>query len=239
MAPAPTNPAASLPAGLRLRRQSRLRARATRGDSAAFAVLFERHHQELYRFCRSILRHEEDARDAVKSAMTKAYAALQTEERDFELRPWLFRIAHNEAISILRARRPAEDLDAVADAGEDSLLQTVADRERLAELRTDLLDLPERQRAALVLRELSGLSHDEIAGVLGSTSRSVKQTIFEARAALHECAEGRAMACEAVQRALSDGDGRVLRARRMRSHLSSCSECSSFAAALRRRRGSR
>jgi hypothetical protein len=83
------------------------------GDDAAFAVLFQRHHQELYRFCRSILRHEEDARDAVQSAMTKAFAALQTEERDFELRPWLFRIAHNEAISILRARRPAEDLDAV------------------------------------------------------------------------------------------------------------------------------
>jgi RNA polymerase sigma factor (sigma-70 family) len=235
VAPVPTNPAASLPAGLRLRRQLRLRARATRGDDAAFAVLFQRHHQELYRFCRSILRHEEDARDAVQSAMTKAFAALQTEERDFELRPWLFRIAHNEAISILRARRPAEDLDAVPDAGTDSLEQTVADRERLAQLRTDLLDLPARQRAALVLRELSGLSHEEIAEVLESTPRSVKQTIFEARTALHECAEGRAMACDAVQRALSDGDGRVLRGRRLRSHVSSCAACGAFAAQLHER----
>ena len=60
-------------------------------------------------------------------------------------------------------------------------------------LRADLRDLPERQRSALVLRELSGLSHEEIAAVLDGSARAVKQTIFEARAALHECAEGRTM----------------------------------------------
>ena len=109
--------------------------------------------------------------------------------------------------------------------GRDSLAQTVEDRERLALLRADLRDLPERQRAALVLRELSGLSHEEIAVVLDSSARAVKQTIFEARAGLHECAEGRTMLCADVQRALSDGDGRVLRGRRMRAHVRSCRAC--------------
>jgi RNA polymerase sigma factor (sigma-70 family) len=226
---------AGLTAPLRWRRAIALRSQTTRGDDAALAAMYERHHQALYRYCRSILHDDEDARDALQSTMAKALAALRDEERDFELRPWLFRIAHNEAISRLRQRRDSVDLDAVGTLGTDSLAQTVEDRERLALLRADLRDLPERQRSALVLRELSGLSHEEIAVVLDSSARAVKQTIFEARAGLHECAEGRTMLCADVQRALSDGDGRVLRGRRMRAHVRSCRACRTFKTALAQR----
>ena len=225
---------AGLTAAPRWRRPA-LRSQAARGDDAALAAMYERHHQALYRYCRSILHHDEDARDALQSTMAKALAALRDEERDFELRPWLFRIAHNEAISRLRQRRDTVDLDAVGTLGTDSLAQTVEDRERLALLGADLRDLPERQRSALVLRELSGLSHEEIAVVLDSSARAVKQTIFEARAGLHECAEGRTMLCADVQRALSDGDGRVLRGRRVRAHVRSCRACRTFKTALAQR----
>jgi RNA polymerase sigma factor (sigma-70 family) len=226
---------AGLTEALRLRRAPALRAQAARTDPAALTAMYERHHQALYRYCRSILHDDEDARDALQSTMAKALAALRDEKRDFELRPWLFRIAHNEAISRLRQRREVVDLDAVDKIGTDSLAQTLEDRERLALLRADLRDLPERQRMALVLRELSGLSHEEIAGVLDSSARAVKQTIFEARAALQECAEGRTMLCADVQRALSDGDGRVLRGRRMRAHVRSCRACRQFKTALAQR----
>src|SRR5918998_6251827 len=113
----------AISATMRLRREGALRSRAARGDAAAFTAVYERHHQALYRYCRSILRHEEDAQDALQSTMTRAFAALQSEQRDFELRPWLFRIAHNEAVSILRARRPTEDLDAAGALGHDPLPQ--------------------------------------------------------------------------------------------------------------------
>src|SRR3954467_191110 len=109
----------AVPATLRLRREGTLRSRAARGDSLAFAAVYERHHQALYRYCRSILRHEEDAQDALQSTMAKAFAALQDESRDFDLKPWLFRIAHNEAIAILRRRRPTEELDDVAGFAGD------------------------------------------------------------------------------------------------------------------------
>jgi RNA polymerase sigma factor (sigma-70 family) len=226
---------AGLTARLRWRRSPALRSQTARADPAALAAMYERHHQALYRYCRSILHDEEDARDALQSTMAKAVAALRDERRDFELRPWLFRIAHNEAISRLRQRREVVDLDAVGTLGTDSLTQTLEDRERLALLRADLHDLPERQRMALVLRELSGLSHEEIAGVLDSTAPAVKQTIFEARSGLQECAEGRTMLCADVQRALSDGDGRVLRGRRMRAHVRSCRACRQFKTALAQR----
>jgi RNA polymerase sigma factor (sigma-70 family) len=212
-----------------------LRSGAARGDPAAFTALYQRHHQELYRYCRAILRNDEDARDALQSTMAKAFAALRDESRDFELRPWLFRIAHNEAISILRRRRDTTHLDAVPQVAVDSLPGRVADRQRLAELRADLAELPERQRSALVLRELSGLGHKEIAEVLSSSPSAVKQSIFEARKALHEYAEGREMTCDAVQRAMSDADGRVLRGRRIRAHLRSCRSCRDFRTALRTR----
>ena len=154
----------AIPATLRLRREGALRSRAARGDAAAFAAVYERHHQALYRYCRSILRHEEDAQDALQSTMTRAFAALQDERRDFELRPWLFRIAHNEAISILRRRRDDRRARRLADGAP--IEDRVAEREELRLLQLDLADLPERQRAALVLRELNGLSHAEIGVVL-------------------------------------------------------------------------
>src|SRR4051812_40334275 len=176
-----------------LRREAPIRSRGARGD---FEAVYRRHGQELYRYCRSILRNEEDAQDALQSTMAGALAALAREERDFELRPWLFRIAHNEAISILRRRRATDALDDTAgDAGE--LEDRVAEREELRLLALDLEDLPERQRAALVLRELSGFSHAEIGTVLELSPRAVKQTIFEARTALFRCQEGREMDCEA------------------------------------------
>src|SRR6188472_493194 len=182
----------AVPATLRLRREGALRSRAARGDAAAFAVVYERHHQDLYRYCRSILHHEQDAQDALQSTMTRAFAALQEEPRNFELRPWLFRIAHNEAITLLRRRRPADGLDELAtrDAPVEEQVSLRADLQRLQQ---DLAALPERQRAALVLRELNGLSHAEIAQVLDCTPRAVKQSIYEARTGLLHAREGREM----------------------------------------------
>ncbi len=224
----------AVPATFRLRREGVLRSRAARGDATAFAAVYERHHQALYRYCRSILRHEEDAQDALQNTFTRAFAALQDEQRDFELRPWLFRIAHNEAISILRRRRETSELgDLPGDERETE--DRVSEREELRVLRHDLADLPDRQRSALVLRELNGLSHAEIGTVLDLTPAAVKQSIFEARNALFSCREGREMACHDVRRMLSDGDGRVLRGRGLRAHLRSCTDCRRFKADLERR----
>ncbi|MFA4928843.1 MAG: sigma-70 family RNA polymerase sigma factor, partial [Patulibacter sp.] len=207
------------------------------GDPAAFTALYERHGPELYRYCRSILRHEEDAHDALQSTMAKAFVALQSEQPVRDLRPWLFRIAHNESISLIRRRPLTDELDERAAGARDTVHETVEIRERLVQLRQDLQDLPERQRGALVMRELSGLGHEEIAVALGTTPRAVKQVIYEARSGLGEAAEGRAMRCESVQRTLSDADGRTVGSRRMRAHLRSCRSCRAFKVALAQRPG--
>ena len=134
---------------------------------------------------------------------------------------------------MLRARRVTDALSE-EESGGQSVEVRVAEREMLRTLLDDLAVLPERQRAALVLRELCGLGHGEIGQVLGCSTVAAKRAIFEARRTLLTCRDGRGLACEQVRRELSDGDGRVLRARRLRAHLRACAGCRDFESALRR-----
>jgi RNA polymerase sigma factor (sigma-70 family) len=224
----PTRRPTELAHGERLSSDEWLAKRVSMGSTRAFAVLYRRHHQALYRYCRSIVHDDDDAQDALQSAMMRALAALQARKRDVAVRPWLFRIVHNEAVSLLRRRRSHSSLVEGLEPADGGLERTVEQRERFAGLIADLRCLAERQRAALVMRELSGLSIEEIAAALSTSPGAAKQSVFEARSALQEFEEGRAMECEAVRRAISDGDGRVLRARKIRAHLRACPGCRDF-----------
>jgi RNA polymerase sigma factor (sigma-70 family) len=209
----------------------RLAALAAAGSTAAFEAIYRRHHHALHAYCGSILRSDADAGDALQSTMLRALSALQ-DGREVALRPWLFRIAHNEAVSLLRQRRSSAAGIDEEPAAPASLESQVADRERVAELTADLRDLTQRQRAALTLRELSGLSHGEIALVLGVSEGAAKQAIYEARCAVHEFDVGRSADCATIRHVLSDGDRRALRGQRVRGHLRSCSGCRAFSAAV-------
>jgi RNA polymerase sigma factor (sigma-70 family) len=214
-------------AGLRLLGDDRLVRRAAAGDRHAFTVLYQRHHQGLFRYCRAILGNAEDAADALQNTMAAALQALPGEEREIRLKPWLYRIAHNESVSLLRRRPPTAGLEqavnVAAPRGPDA-----DTRERLRELVTDLRELQDRQRAALVMRELSGLHYAEIGVALETSPGATKQLVFEARAALHEMAEGRDMSCDSVRRVLSADDRRNLRGRKVRAHMKACAGCRDF-----------
>jgi RNA polymerase sigma factor (sigma-70 family) len=205
---------------------------AAHGDARAFELIAARHQQALYRYCRAILRNDEDARDALQATLISAWSALARERREIRIRPWLFRIAHNESITVLRRRPPLAAATHVDRPDPATLESTVATRDRLATLLADLGELSERQRSALIMRELSGLSHVEVGEALGTSTAAAKDAIFQARKVLQELDEGRAMTCETVARTLSDGDGRRVRSRSVRAHLRACGRCRSFAAAL-------
>ncbi|HEX5193947.1 MAG TPA: sigma-70 family RNA polymerase sigma factor [Solirubrobacteraceae bacterium] len=207
------------------------------GSDTAFTVLFERFQQPLYRYCRSLVGNDADAQDALQTTFTQAFVALREGARNAPVRPWLYRIAHNEAVSLLRRRRPPLEL-LVEESGDigPTPHEIMEQRSRLATLVSDLQALPERQRGVLVMRELGGLSHEEIAVAFGMSVGAARQTVLEARRALQHCAGGRAMGCAEVQQIVSDGDGRALRGRRVRAHLRDCHVCDSFAAAIKTRR---
>src|SRR5256885_3043442 len=122
---------------LRLARDDRLARLAASGDSRAFAVIYERYHQPIYRYCHSILQDPDDAADALQNAMLKAMRSLERTERDIALKPWLFRIAHNEAISLVRRRRPTALLEGSEGPLAHSADEDAATRERLSQLVDD------------------------------------------------------------------------------------------------------
>jgi len=221
--------------GFRLLSDARLAKLAAAGRDGAMAAIFERYHQPLHRYCYAIVGNEHDAADALQNTMVKALRSLPGETRSIALRPWLYRVAHNESISLLRARRSDSDLDAAAHLCDVAAAGAVESRERLRSLTEDLAELTERQRGAVLMRELGGMEFAEIADALQTTSPAVKQSVYEARRALQALQEGRAMDCDVVQRTISDGDRRALRAMRVRGHLRECACCRAFDASLRER----
>ncbi|MFP5389263.1 MAG: sigma-70 family RNA polymerase sigma factor [Thermoleophilia bacterium] len=206
----------------------RLAQRATRGDGQALGAIFERYQQELYRFCLGLLGEPQDAQDALQNTMVKALRALPGEEREIALRPWLYRVAHNEAIDLRRTKRETQTLDGHLLDAHSSVAERAEQRERLEWLFRDLSDLPERQRAVLVMRELSGLDFVDIGAALGTSGAVVRQTLYEARRNLEQMDSGRGMRCEVVAQVLSDADGRISGRREIRAHLRDCPGCRRF-----------
>jgi RNA polymerase sigma factor (sigma-70 family) len=209
-----------------------LAARVAAGNTAAFGELCERYHAPLLGYCRSILLNDDDANDATQAALENALRALPRKEPGRPLRPWLYRIAHNESINIVRRRGATTELTELDAPSVPGPEVDSEHRVRLAQLVDDLRGLPERQRGALVMRELSGLSYDEIAVALDVSNEAARRAVFDARSALHDAVDGRATDCVNVRHCISDGDRRSLRARRIRAHLRSCDDCSTFQQAI-------
>ena len=205
-----------------------LAGRAARGDERAFEELYRRYERPLLRYCRSITGDDEDASDALQSAMLGAVRALPSRTRESGVRAWLYAIARNESITVLRRRRPVAGEEAIDGSGAAAPSADVvaADRERAAQVVLDLGQLSERQRDAIVLRELADVSFEEIAALHGSTPHAVRQSVTEARTALKEIAAGREASCATIVPALVD---RRRRSRAVRAHLSSCRSCQAIA----------
>jgi len=210
-----------------------LRDRLRRGSrDPGIERIYRDHHQAIYRYCLAIVRNPADAEDALQATMAAAVRSLPTDRGKAAIRPWLFRVAHNESISIIRARREHPREEPALEQTTGSAADELADRERLRTLVADLQSLPERQRSALVMRELSGLSYAEVGGALDCAEGAARQLVHEARTALLTRNEGRAMDCEEAREAIDSGDRRRLRGRKLKAHLSACGPCGDYRAAI-------
>lgn len=154
------------------------------GYDAAFEEIVRRYRRPLDRFAAAIVGGRSE--DVTQDAFSKALLALRGSEAEIELRPWLYRIVRNTALNDLRDRGPIAEELAETLPGGLSAAAVVEAREELRDLMERLGALPEPQRAALVMRELEGLSHEEIAAALGVSGGAARQAIFRARSALRE-----------------------------------------------------
>ena len=157
------------------------------GSEPAFETIVERYRRALMRYVSRLLPPER-AEDAVQQAFVNAYEAMQRDAAALNLRPWLYRIAHNTALNALRDRGLRHDeLDERLD-GVERPDQALERSQGLRELLVAVQALPDRQRDAIVLRELEGRSYAEIALALGVTDGAVRQLLNRARNSLRATA---------------------------------------------------
>lgn len=162
---------------------------ARSGDEAAFAELVRRHQGGVRRCAARILSDAEEARDIAQLAFIRAWENLAKYDPTWSFSTWVYRIATNLAIDMLRARDSRDrthvaHLRVVGESVGPSAPAELAEREvtrifgELAKL------LSPTQRAAFVLREVEGQSTAEVAQVLGCTEATVRNHVFQARAVL-------------------------------------------------------
>ena len=188
--------------------------RARAGDHQAFAALTDPYQRELQLHCYRILGQVQDAEDAVQETLLSAWSALESFEERSTLRSWLYRIATNRCLNMLRdgGRRPATAAGVASTAPEptrygevlwlepypDALLEGIVDSAAGPEARyetreavtlaflTALHRLPPRQRAVLVLRDVLGFSATDVAAMLDTSPTSVNSALIRARATIEE-----------------------------------------------------
>jgi RNA polymerase sigma-70 factor (ECF subfamily) len=163
-------------------------AAARSGDLAAFELLMRQYERPVLGTALRLLGNLEDAQDASQEAFLKLYRNLRKLERQDNIPAWLYRVTVNVCHDLGRKRKPtasiheaeAEALAAADPPGED-------DRRRA--LMLSLRRLSEKERAAVVLRDLEGLSTGEVARAMGSSEATVRSQISQARAKMREFLE--------------------------------------------------
>jgi len=216
---------------LRLQSDERLVALTRRGQHAAFETLFSRYQSRLLSFCRHMLSSREDAEDVLQEVFTAAFNAILADEREINVRPWLYRIARNRSLNHLR-RATAVGVDSMDIHFAEQGISTgdkVLRRESFRQLIADVRQLPETQRTALLLREIDALSYEQIALAMETTVPSVKSLLVRARISLAEATEARKLSCAEVRLELGEvAEGLIKLGAPARRHVRDCERCHTF-----------
>jgi len=158
--------------------------RATRGDVEAYNLLVSRWEKRVYNYLLRITSHREDALDLTQDVFLKAYQNLRKLDDPGRFAPWLYRIAHNEAYSMFRKRRPEVDIDEMApESTEDGITvggTSVFPIELTLAVTAALDRLNPDQREAVVLKVYQGFKFEEMAEILECPVSTVKSRLYTA-----------------------------------------------------------
>jgi RNA polymerase sigma factor (sigma-70 family) len=197
-------------------------------------VIHDRYRARLLAYVRQMLpAGSADAEDALQDVFLRTYSGLRASERELALRPWLYRVAHNRCIDELR-RPPLPELsDRSARHPDGDPAVAAEQRESLRRLVQDIGRLPEQQRSALLMRELSGMSYADVADALGISVQAVKSLLVRARIGLAQSIEARDAVCVDIHQELAAAHDRGVRPSWMaRRHLRDCPCCRAFRSEL-------
>src|SRR6478609_4890418 len=157
------------------------------GQREAFDIIVERHRRAVYQICYRFVGNHEDASDLSQDVFVRAYKGLHRFGGRSSLGTWLYRIGVNVCLNRVSVKRPpTEPIDARPHVDERSTdpADELLKGERASQVREAIAQLPRKQRATVILRVYHELSHEEIAGILGSSVGAVKANFFHALANL-------------------------------------------------------
>jgi RNA polymerase sigma factor (sigma-70 family) len=200
-----------------------------------FGALYDRHHRAILSFCRHMLGSREEAEEVVRATFAAARTALAASDEPFAVRPWLYAIAYQRCLAVLRVRaeRAARDPFAVPPPPSAAgLAPEVARRDDLRALQKGLTLLPDDERAALLLDTAGDLSDAEIARVLGIEQERLTPLVRLAREELVGARRPLGPACVAARTALTSRP----EVRPSRAHLRACPRCRGYREGIRRQR---
>ncbi len=153
------------------------------GVREAFDVIVERHRRPVYLLCYRYVGNHEDASDLTQDVFLRAYRGLKSFRGQASLGTWLYRIGVNVCLNRVSVKKPPmeniDDNPQIPDRSDDPSAH-VFRAERAAQVRQAIAQLPDKQRATLILRMYQELSHQEIADILGSSVGAVKANFFHA-----------------------------------------------------------
>ena len=221
---------------LKLQGDERLIAMVRSGNAGAFETIVDRYQGRLLGFSRQMLGSTEDAEDVLQEVFVNAYRAMLADEREINLRPWLYRIARNRCLNHLRkpTADAQESMDMVPMVEAGSTAEKVHNREEFRQLLSDVSKLPETQRSALLLREMDAMSYEEIAQAMETSVPSVKSLLVRARISLAEASQARQLTCGEVQLALAEAaEGLAKVSGPVRRHVRDCEGCADFRSQVR------
>lgn len=208
------------------------------GSPEAFRTLHDRYRSRLLAYAQTVMRgrSRQDVEDTVQETFERAAVGLRVGDAPECPRVWLYSVARNRCIDVLR-RRPPSDQDVFA-LSRGPATDTVAVAERRADvgrLFGDLGELPEAQRSALLMRELGGLSHAELGAALGVSVPAVKGLLVRARGGLLDAEGARNAPCEEIRASLvASHERRIKAGATARRHVRECSACAEYRSDLRR-----
>jgi RNA polymerase sigma-70 factor (ECF subfamily) len=182
-----------VPGGVLVDQDAPLVARAKRGDREAFSRLVERHHRRVFGTAHHMLGDREAAADMTQDTFLAAWRSLGGFEERARFSTWITKIAMNRCRNALRAFAAARTGPLLTDPPADPARgpeAAVGDREVAAHLERALGQIDPGHREILILREIDGLSYDEMAEILDLEAGTVKSRLHRARAALREKLRG-------------------------------------------------
>ena len=203
------------------------------GDVTAFEQIVERYRPRLFAFCRRMLRSPEDAEDVLQEVLANAYRAMLADQREIQLRPWLYRIARNRCLNHLQRIRAVpeeqERLERIPTPDAAVTHERVQNREEFRQMLGDLQGLPDSQRRALLLCELDGLSYEQVGEEMTTTVPAIRSLLTRARTTLAESSMARQLTCDEVQIQLFDALEEGAKATGpVRRHLHDCPNCTAY-----------